>query len=80
MLNKETRDEINAGIEEIRYWENKVDDNWVHTMDKVNTSKDRLLILLNMIWINNHDKTIQSSVNYYRRKAGLKTWKVTAQL
>jgi len=55
-------------------------DKRVSLVDKCNHQLEQMEITTNRIWSRNLDRGVQKSVNNYRKKVGLRPWRITAML
>jgi len=51
---------------------------WNKAIDNIEIAQDELEFIIDTIWYRNLDQEIQRSCNYYRKKAGLKPWPISA--
>ena len=94
MMNSVTRYKLNIMINNINFhihqvdkvidldnWEKASDfDNaWEKSIDQLNASLTEFDTEISKIWARNLDREVQTSLNYYLKKAGLKPRKITAQ-
>jgi hypothetical protein len=86
-MNKLSRKELNDIINNIKYWDYKLDNytkdlscklEWDVIVDSHEAERLNLELAINRIWYRNLDKKTQRSCNFYRRKGGIPTKKITA--